>query len=124
MLLPTVVIAEFCVKQAIDTLPMRNFRVLPFNLSDALLCAELNGAAYRITLAQTGQRDAVKDDFKIIAQTQREQATFLVSDDAETLAAYCSRLRNDGKIAFQVVLLSAGFDVAFVNGTGQAELPM
>lgn len=124
MLLPTVVVAEFCVKQSIGTLPMRNFRVLPFNLPDALLCAKLNVASYRTATGQTGQRDAVKDDFKIIAHAQIEQATFLVTDDAETLGAYCARLRADGKLAFKVVLLRDGFDVAFVNGTGQAELPV
>ena len=63
MLLPTVVIAEFCVKQPIATLPMRNFRVLPFNLPDALCCAELNAAGYRVATGQTGQRDAVKAGF-------------------------------------------------------------
>ena len=124
MLLPTVVIAEFCVKQSISTLPIRNFRVLPFNLPDALLCAALNVAGYRTGSGQTGQRDAVKDDFKIIAQAQIEQATFLVTDDAETLSAYCTRLRADNKVTFTVVLLSAGFDMALVNGTGQTELPM
>ena len=124
MLLPTVVIAEFCQKQSIGTLPMRNFRVLPFNLPDALLCAELNVAYYRAVAGQAGQRDAVKDDFKIIAHARIENAAFLVTDDVETLGAYCERLRPDGKIAFKVVLLREGFDVAFVNGTGQSELPI
>jgi len=30
----------------------------------------------------------------------------------------------DGKTTFKVVQLREGFDVAFVNGTGQSELPM
>jgi len=34
MFLPTVVVAEFAIKQPIADLPLRNFRVLPFNLDD------------------------------------------------------------------------------------------
>jgi hypothetical protein len=124
MFLPTVVVAEFGVKQPIDALPLHNFRVLPFNLPHALLCAALNVAANRAAIGQIGQRDAVKDDFKIIAQAQAEKADFLLTDDVETMGAYCARLAADGKTTFKVVQLREGFDVAFVNGTGQSELPM
>ena len=124
LLLPTIVVAEFAVKQPIDALPLHNFRILPFNLPHALLCAELNVAANRAATGLVGQRDAVKDDFKIIAQAQVEQASFLLTDDAETMGTYCSRLAADGKTAFKVVLLRDGFDIAFVNGTGQTELPV
>lgn len=124
LLLPTVVVAEFAVKQPVSTLPLHNFRVLPFNLPHALLCADLNVAASRAAAGLVGQRDAVKDDFKIIAQAQVEQAGFLLTDDGETMGTYCSRLSSAGKTTFKVVLLKAGFDVAFVNGTGQAELSM
>lgn len=124
MLLPTVVIAEFGQKQSISDLPMRNFRVLPFNLSDALQCADLNSAHHRVAAGQIGQRDAIKDDFKIMAHAQVEKADFLLTDDAETLVVYCDRLRIVGRIAFKTILLRRGFDVGFVNNTGQSELPL
>jgi predicted nucleic acid-binding protein len=124
MLLPTVVIAEFAQKQSISDLPMRNFRVLPFNLSDALQCAALNVAHHRVAAGQMGQRDAVKDDFKIIAHAKVEEAGLLLTDDGETLAVYCDRLRTAGKIGFRTVLLRNGFDAAFLNPAGQSELPL
>jgi hypothetical protein len=85
MLLPTIVAAEFCVVQPVRELPLRNFRVLPFNLADAEKSAELNAHRYRQALANTGQRDAVKDDFKIIAQAVVQKARLLITEDNETL---------------------------------------
>ena len=124
MLLPTVVVAEFCIRQSLDVLPMRNFRVLPFNLADAIQCAELNAPASRADAGQAGQRDAVKDDFKIMAHAKTEGASLLATDDAETLGAYMDRLRADHRIDCRVVLLRDGFDPSRVNGTGQTELTL
>jgi len=107
MLLPTVVAAEFAIIQAITDLPLRNFRVLPFNLPDAQKCAELNSHHYRQVLGNVGQRDSVKDDFKIIAQTVVQQAQFLITEDDETLCRYCERLKVDQKVAFTVINLNS-----------------
>jgi hypothetical protein len=122
MLLPTVVVAEFSIIQPITDLPLRNFRVLPFNLPEAVKCAELNVHHYRQKLGSVGQRDAVKDDFKIIAQAVVQQARLLVTEDETTLCRYCERLRTDRKIKFRVVKLAAGFDEALVNKDGQRGL--
>lgn len=123
MCLPTVVAAEFAIKQPISDLPLRNFRVLPFNLDDAERCAALNVAYYRSRVG-AGQRDAVKDDFKIIAQTEVQGARLLVTEDEDTLSRYCDALIADGKVHFRVVSLRAGFDVSFVNEDGQIEMPL
>lgn len=122
MLLPTVVAAEFSVVQPVTDLPLRNFRVLPFNLPEAVKCAELNAHHYRQQLGNAGQRDSVKDDFKIIAQAVVQQARLLITEDETTLCKYCERLNADGKIKFRVVKLSAGFDEALVNEDGQRRL--
>jgi hypothetical protein len=119
MLLPTVVIAEFSIIQPITDLPLRNFRVLPFNLPEAVKCAELNAHYYRQVLGNTGQRDAVKDDFKIIAQAVVQQARLLLTEDKSTLGPYCDRLLADKKISFRVVNLADGFDESRVNEDGQ-----
>lgn len=57
MFLPTVVAAEFALKQPIADLPLRNFRVLPFTLNEASRCAGLNVAYYR---AQQGDGNAIR----------------------------------------------------------------
>ena len=122
MLLPTVVVAEFSIVQPITDLPLRNFRVLPFNLPEAVKCAELNAHHYRQQLGSVGQRDAVKDDFKIIAQAVVQQVRLLLTEDETTLCKYCERLAADRKIEFRVVKLSAGFDEALANRDGQRGL--
>lgn len=123
MFLPTVVAAEFAVKQPVTDLPLRNFRVLPFNMGDATRCADLNVSYYR-NKHGAGQRDAVKDDFKIIAQAVEQDARVLLTEDDETLVVYCDHLHRDGRISFRVVSLQKGFDVASVNEDGQSEMPL
>ena len=123
MFLPTIVAAEFTLKQPITDLPLRNFRVLPFTLPDAMRCAGLNVAYYR-SVVGGGQRDAVKDDFKIMAQVEEQGARFLITEDAETLPRYCARLTADGKVHFRVLQLKDGFDVALVNKNGQRDLDL
>jgi len=119
--LPTVVASEFGIKQPITDLPLHNFKVLPFNLLESIRCADLNYSYYR-EKDGLGQRDAVKDDFKIIAQAEEQEAMFLLTEDANTMSAYCRLLQDERKIAFKVIELSKGFDMSFVNGNGQTEM--
>jgi len=119
--LPTVVASEFGIKQAVTDLPLHNFKVLPFNLAEAIRCAELNVSYYRDKIG-AGQRDAVKDDFKIIAQTEEQKALFLLTEDRSTMSTYCEQLRTDNKINFKVVELFKGFDLSLVNESGQTEM--
>ena len=123
MFLPTVVAAEFAIKEPVTDLPLRNFRVLPFSLSDAVRCAGLNVAHYRAVVGG-GNRDAVKDDFKIIAQAEERSVRFVLTEDAETLQRYCQRLAEDGEVHFRVVQLRDGFDAALVNKDGQRDLDL
>lgn len=119
--LPTVVASEFGIKQPVTDLPLHNFKVLPFNLAESIRCADLNVSYYREKIG-SGQRDAVKDDFKIIAQAEEQYAMFLITEDHNTMSAYCEHLRNDSQIKFKVVELSQGFDNSLVNGSGQTEM--
>jgi hypothetical protein len=120
MFLPTVVAAEFAVKQSVHDLPLRNFRVLPFNLTDAIRCANLNVVYYRGKHG-SGQRDAVKDDFKILAQAEEQSAEVILTEDENTLSKYGTHLREDGKIQLRVVSLKDGFDRSRLND-GQKEI--
>ncbi len=121
MLVPTIVVSEFSIKQPFSDLPLHNFTILPFNYSEAVACGELNAFYYRQKL-KTGQRDAVKDDFKIIAQAKEQDVAFLITEDANSMKAYCEELKNEGKVAFDVIPLSEGFDISLVNGTRQTEM--
>ncbi len=121
LMVPTIVVSEFSTKQPFDQLPLHNFTILPFNYGDAVSCGDLNAFYYRKQL-KVGQRDAVKDDFKIIAQAKEQDVAYLITEDARSMKPYCEELKKEGKIAFNVIPLSEGFDVSFVNGNGQTEI--
>ncbi len=120
MYVPTVVISEFSIKKSFMDMPVRNFTILPFNISDALRCATLDSSYYRKKL-NAGQRDAVKDDFKILAQAHVQDVDFLVTEDERSMKLYCDALKADGLVAFKAISLRDGFDVSFVNVSGQRE---
>jgi hypothetical protein len=124
LLLPTVAVSEFAIKQSPDDLPLRNFIILPFCYQDAKRCAALNVSYYRTKLSNTGQRDSVKDDFKIIAQAEERKAQYLISEDENTFKVYVDQLRADYQIRFSFISIQQKFDVALINGTGQAEMDL
>ena len=66
--------------------------------------------------------DLNQDDFKIIAQTEEQEALFLLTEDRSTMSTYCEQLRTDNKINFKIVELSQGFDQSLINGNGQTEM--
>jgi len=100
---------------------LHNFTILSFNYGEAVSCGELNAFYYRKKL-KVGQRDAVKDDFKIIAQAKEQDVTHLITEDANSMKPYCEELKKEGKIDFDVIPLSEGFAVSFINGNGQTEM--
>jgi hypothetical protein len=122
LFVPTVVVSEFSIKQPFDELPLHNFTILPFNYSEAVSCGELNAFYYRKKL-KIGQRDAVKDDFKIIAQAKEQDISLLITEDGNSMKPYCEELKKEGKINFNVIPLSEGFDVSFINGQTEMYYP-
>ena len=59
----------------------------------------------------------MKDDFKLLAQSDCEAISHLLSEDAGTLAKYLKRTNENGLAATKVVFLKDGFDAAlFENG--------
>ena len=112
MLLSTVVISEFHVKEPITDLELRNFLVLPFNIDDAMTCGDL---AREFPRDAADDRTRVKDDLKIIAQACVNDATCVFTEDENTLAKYLRRLRDKDPSAPRVVLLKDQFVEAWFN---------
>lgn len=109
--LPTIVISEFSLKQQIDSEILRCCIVEPFNHADALKSAELNFTKYK-----GAPRDALKDDFKIIAQAEVRKVAYLITDDADTMYKYCKSLKEAGQVSFDAIRLQDGFDLSLLNG--------
>lgn len=109
--LSAVVVSEFHAKQPITDLPLRNFRVLPFNIDHAMMAGELASAL---------RRDAVKDDLKLLAQAVCTSIPYVLTEDESTLAKFARQLEAAGKSSVKAVLLKDGFESAwFENGQGR-----
>ena len=117
--LSAVVIAEFHGKQPVTDLPLRHFRVLPFNIDHAMMAGELNLVLRRDT---TDPRGAIKDDVKLLAQAVCMSIPYVLTEDERTLAKFARQLELAGRASVKAVLLKDGFDLAWFN-SGQRDLP-
>jgi predicted nucleic acid-binding protein len=111
--LSTIVVSEFCVRQEIDPQLLRSCIVVPFNWDDAQRVATLDWRSLR---PPGVERDALKDDIKIIAQAARIDAEYVITDDSESFYRYCETFKAAGKVSFKAIKLADGFDRAFFNG--------
>lgn len=116
MFVSTIVLSEFCRKQPISDLPMKNFIVVPFNVTDALRAAEFAELLQNAQSGSSGSRDALKDDVKIIAQADMKQAGYLITENGSTMASYCEQLAAEECTIVQTIRSSGGFDEAHFNG--------
>lgn len=112
----SLVAAEFAVRQPITDLPLRTFRVLPFNLTHAIQAAALDFKQLR---QPENARAVVKEDIKILAQAAAENISHLLTEDARTLYRYCEQLRADGKLSTKAIKLVDGFDASWFIDGGQ-----
>ena len=111
--LSVIAATEFQVGQAVTDLPLRNFHVLPFNIDHAMTAGNL----MRVLQRDAGDnRDAVKNDLKLLAQMVCESITHVLTEDRNTLAKYLVRLNKLGQLTGIAILLEDGFDAAWFNG--------
>lgn len=118
----TLALAEFAIKQAVTDLPLRNFRIEPFNIRHAIKSGELC-AALMPARDSEDKRSVVVADLQLIAQTATEGIPFILTEDRNTLSKYVERARTAGTCQCRAVLLSEGFEAAWFND-GQAALPL
>ena len=117
--LSAIAMSEFQVKQTVNDLPLRSLIVLPFNIDHAMQV----GILMRNFSRDSGDdRSAVKDDVKLVAQAVCESITHVLTEDKNTLAKYVNRLRDAGLSNVRPIVLSDGFEAAWLNN-GQSEIP-
>jgi predicted nucleic acid-binding protein len=119
MALSAIVVAEFCAKQKLETLTLEQFILLPFTHEDAVVVAGLDFKAFR---QPGGDRQALKDDFKIIGHAQARNYGYLITDDADTMCRYCEDLRKQGGLSVHGIKLQDGFSPEPFSPDGQSEL--
>lgn len=117
MFLSTIVASEFHLGQPVTDLPLDAIIVLPFNLDDAKAAADLNFTLFK---GEAGaNRDALKDDFKLLGQAKAQDLAYVITEDARTLYRYCTELKATSKLATKAVKLADGFDKSHFEPGGQ-----
>ncbi len=119
MAISAIVVAEFCVKQRLDTLPMEQFVPLPFTHEDAVVVAGLDFKAYQ---SPAVPRPVLKDDFKIIGHAESRSFGYLATGDGSTMGRYCEDLRLRGELHVRAIKLGDGFSFAAFSPDGQSDL--
>ncbi len=111
-------VSEFCIRQEIPADHLRSCVVCPFNWDDAQRAANLDWSRLR---SGAGERGALKDDIKIIAQAAVIDAEFAITEDVESFYRYCQSLKESGGVQFKPIKLEDGFDRAFFDASGQRD---
>lgn len=119
MFLSTIVAAEFHQKQPVTDLPLDAMQVLPFNLVDAMMAAELDFERFKGTAGVS--RDALKDDLKLLGQAKAYDLEFVITEDATSLHKFCMKLHQDAGAALKTraIKLEDGFDKSHFDPAGQ-----
>jgi hypothetical protein len=119
----TLALTEFATKQAVTDLPLRTFRIEPFNIRHAIKSGELC-ASLMPKRDAAENRVVVRTDLQLIAQAASEGIPFILTEDRNTLSKYVERARSAGFCQCRAVLLADGFDAAWFNdGQKALELP-
>jgi len=112
----TIALAEYSVRDAISNLPLRYFRVLPFNVDHAQRAGEFTRAVLQARGSmpeQITQRVVIPNDSKMFAQADvTPDVTHYLTADGECEKVYQFLKRNENP-RFQFVKLSTPCHEAF-----------
>ncbi len=118
MAVSAIVVAEFCRRQELNTLPLEQLMLVPFNHEDAVVAAGFDFKEFKVDGVD---RQSLKDDFKIIGQAHARDFGYVITDDAETMFAYCEALRKAGRTHLRGVKLQSGFSLEAFTDNGQKD---
>ncbi|MBA4137560.1 MAG: hypothetical protein C0518_09615 [Opitutus sp.] len=118
MAVSAIVVAEFCRRQQLDTLPIEQLMLVPFNHEDAVVAASFDFKDFK---AEGIDRQSLKDDFKIIGQAHARNFGYVITDDVETMFSYCESLRKAARTHLRGVKLQAGFSLEVFTDNGQKD---
>jgi PIN domain nuclease of toxin-antitoxin system len=92
MLISTISIAEYCIGGEINELPLKNLRIVPFNINHAQRTGEFAKIAFQARntgTLQINERKIIPNDTKLFAQADCEKSVeFYLSSDTESLKVY------------------------------------
>ena len=115
MYLSTIVISEYQQKGDVqDILKTNCFIPCNFNVGDGIVAGDFAG--FLSGDREKNTREATKDDMKILAQCANNEIDYIATEDKATLAKYCRKLNEGGKLNTQAITADS-FDLsAFRSG--------
>jgi predicted nucleic acid-binding protein len=94
MYLSSIVIAEYCVKDSIDGLPLSYLTIIPFDATDGEIAGRFYALLQKDKTSLVGaNRLAIKDDCKLIAQMHQNNIDAFVTSDQKAFAQYFKPLQ-------------------------------
>lgn len=109
MWLSVVAAGEYEVKDRVVGLPLKNFRILEYNLAHAITAARLFRELNHRDGPELGPRRVILNDLKIIAQASEEDIPVILTEDRSTLEGMCRKLSAAAVCSVRAVLLADGF---------------
>ena len=103
---PTISIAEYCVKGSIEELPLMNIQIVPFNLDHAKKAGEFANIIFeekKLSAEDLKPRAIIPNDSKLFAQADTDKSiTHFVTSDSRSQGTL-KLLKNRIKPRFEII---------------------
>ncbi len=118
MKISTISIAEFCVRDSLENLPVDNLQIIPFNLEHAKITGLFAKTIFdqkNITNADIRPRSIIPNDSKLFAQAHSDKSIqHYITSDSESCKTI-NLLSNEIKINFIFVDINHSVNEVFGN---------
>lgn len=111
----TIAVAEFCVKDKVENLPLRNILLFPFNANHAVKageCASILFDAKAKGVLEVNSRILIQNDVKLLAQAQCEAAAYYLTSDTQSKRMY-DVLKDNGELSFDFTDIHTPYNEKF-----------
>jgi len=111
----TIAVAEFCVKDQIEHLPLKQILLSPFNAYHASKtgeCARILYDARAKGVIEVDARILIQNDVKLLAQAECEFADYYLTSDSRSKRMY-DVLKEEGKLSFDFTDIHTPFSEKF-----------
>lgn len=116
MYVSTISIAEYCIGGNIDELPLRNLRILPFNLDHATLAGKFGKIAFTKRREQkliVSERNIIPNDIKLFAQAGSTiSITSYLTSDKESQKIF-NAIKSETDPGFKFIDLNKPYNEVF-----------
>ena len=111
----TIAVAEFCVKDTIEHLPLQQILLSPFNAHHASKtgeCARILYNAKAKGVIEVDARILIQNDVKLLVHAECESADFYLTSDSRSKRMY-DVLKEEGKLSFDFTDIHTPYSAKF-----------